>query len=194
MIEFLRLFLTFVVVVNPSGNALRWNALSAGFGRPQRRGWALAAIATAATLLVPCVLLGDEILDFFDVSVSSWQSGAGLLLIIGLVPTLLLREPFNPEPLPSSRWKRAIEAGRLALSVATPAVIVVSAFYGADRGTLRSLGALAGALAILAAAVLASRRLETGTTRLPLREGGRVLSVIAVVIGIDLLIDGIERV
>lgn len=144
--------------------------------------------------MVPCVLLGDEILDFFDVSVSSWQSGAGLLLIIGLVPTLLLREPFNPEPLPSSRWKRAIEAGRLALSVATPAVIVVSAFYGADRGTLRSLGALAGALAILAAAVLASRRLETGTTRLPLREGGRVLSVIAVVIGIDLLIDGIERV
>jgi small neutral amino acid transporter SnatA (MarC family) len=180
--EVLQYALTFVVVLNPPGAMLWWQALDGRF-RPGQ-----LATAAATLILVLALLVGGELIDTLDMAESSAQVAAGLLLIVSRVPLIVRRDPFAPSNVGGGE---AMDAARLALWLATPAAIVLALFYGADRDDAPVFAGIlvAGLLSALAMTWIPDERLV-----LPLRELGRVLLAVAIVIGVDLIIDGVTAV
>jgi multiple antibiotic resistance protein len=194
------LFLRLLVIFNPPGLALVLARLEAPLAPAQRVRLRLATISIAVTLAVIAGVLGDELIDLLGISLASFQIAAGVLLLVGALRRLLDRDPFAVELLPPSRWGTEIAALRAALSVVTPAAFAAIAFYGAETradgsryaGDV-SIGVLGALVVTLLVAEYGSQR-AIGRYQLALREVGRLLLVVLVVLAVDLVVDGVEAV
>jgi small neutral amino acid transporter SnatA (MarC family) len=219
---FVETLLRFLVIFNPPGAALAFHWLGAQHEPPTRRRAQLAACCIAAALTLAAGLLGNKIVALFGVTLPSFQIAAGVLLLVSAVGRLLVRDPFAIEPFSLGRWTAAISALRAALAVVTPAAFAALVFYGAsaaDDGKQSGLGVVAGlsvALAFtLSVALLMSARNDrpVQTSASPtlgasgsqsvhnasrshffLRELGRVLLVVLVVLAVGVVVDGVEAV
>jgi small neutral amino acid transporter SnatA (MarC family) len=152
-------------------------------------------VALGAIGLVVAALLGDDIIDVLDISLSSFQVGTALLLILGVLRVFVTRNPWAA-PEYSGSFRPGIAALRLALWIATPASLAAAAFYAADRGEGEAVAPLLLALMITAAAIAVGYGVkgDRDTPSLVLREAGRLIAIVLVVLAVDLLFDGITRV
>jgi small neutral amino acid transporter SnatA (MarC family) len=201
--QFLELFLTFLVILNPLGALLVWNTLRSQLVAPALWAGALPALVALA-LLAAAILLGDSLLEVLDLSHSSFQVAAGLLLLLGTARIFVQIDPFSAPRLYTNResdggekadgtWRYSflIAVARMTFWLATPAALAAMAFYGADRGEGDALWALAATVPILIGSLVFSEFAESSLGRTPLREGGRVTGVMLVVVAVDLILDGI---
>lgn len=193
MSELLGLFLTFLVILNPPGLLLTWRSLSAELDAARRWVSAIGGFSLATVGLLAAATFGDDVIDALDVSLSSFQVGTGLLLILGVIRVFVMRDPWVA-PRYEGGYSEAVAGLRLALWMATPATLVAAAFYGADRGALDTIVPLLVAIAVCGAAIAAAHQVTSDAWLLGLREAGRGLAIVLIVIAVDLIFDGIRRV
>ncbi|HCW75876.1 MAG TPA: hypothetical protein DHU63_04975 [Candidatus Marinimicrobia bacterium] len=86
---FLQSFVTLLVIMDPFGGLPIFLTLTKNFDLPRTRHSANRAIRVSFILLVIVVFVGTGVLDFFGISLFSFQVGGGLiLLLLGLLYVL----------------------------------------------------------------------------------------------------------
>src|SRR3954465_1859190 len=80
--------LTLLAIVNPLAIVPFFIHYTHGFSRDLRRRTVLTASFSAFLVIAASALLGLQILDFFGISLASFQVGGGMLLLISAVNLL----------------------------------------------------------------------------------------------------------
>ncbi|RIK39256.1 MAG: hypothetical protein DCC58_15565 [Chloroflexi bacterium] len=194
MSEWLELFTRILLVLNPFAAIAIWGSLAAPLAAAERSRLGLLAGIAGLVALSLAVLCAGAMLDALDVSTPTWQLGASLLLIFGVLPAFVRRDPYAREPYGSGSSARLWSAARMALNLATPATLAALIFYSAGWGKVDALSALLVAGAVITGGLLAADRIERRVGRWPAREAGRVLSALIVLLAVGMAIDGINSV
>ncbi|HLT21066.1 MAG TPA: MarC family protein [Thermomicrobiales bacterium] len=188
MIDWLLAALFFLAVFNPAAIAL---LLARADGRPSSRDDVmrlLPAVVAAVVILALLALVSENVLDTLDLSLSTFQIAAGVVIIIGALQASLALG-LSPEDL-STGWANV----RLLIWMISPASLMLALAFGADEGfgvAVASLVAGAVIALALAAAWVGWRGLAN---RFLLDWLRRMIAAGAVVAAIDLVRQGVENV
>lgn len=101
----LKPLITLVAIVNPLAIIPFFIHYTQGFSPAQRRGTIRTAAFSAFCVISACALLGLQVLDFFNISLQSFQVGGGLLLLISAMNML------NARPAEDRPHEATLEAG-----------------------------------------------------------------------------------
>ena len=188
------LLLRLLLIVNPLAALLVWSSLSAPLVPRTRPRLGALAVGLAFVGLALAALLADRLLDLLSVSPPTWQMAAGALLIFAAFPVFLARDPFLREPYGSERTLPRWAVARLACGLANPAALAALVVYGAEFARGPVLIALFLVLVLTGAGVARADALERRVGRLPLREGGRVLAALLVLMSVAMIVDAVNSV
>ncbi|HEY8048428.1 MAG TPA: MarC family protein [Ramlibacter sp.] len=97
--------ITLLAVVNPLAAVPFFIHYTQGFTRGQRRRTVVTASITAFLVIALSALLGLDILEFFGISLASFQVGGGMLLLISAMNML------NAQPAEAKQPGRDLEEG-----------------------------------------------------------------------------------
>jgi multiple antibiotic resistance protein len=103
--DFIKPLVTLLAVVNPLAIVPFFIHYTQGFTREQRRRTIVTASFTAFLVIAVSALIGLEILEFFGISLASFQVGGGLLLLISAMNML------NAQPAEAKAHTRDMEEG-----------------------------------------------------------------------------------
>ena len=84
----LKPLITLLAIVNPLAIVPFFIHYTQGFSYPQRRRTIQVASFSVFCVIAACALLGLQILDFFNISLQSFQVGGGMLLLISAMNML----------------------------------------------------------------------------------------------------------
>jgi multiple antibiotic resistance protein len=101
----LKPLITLVAIVNPLAIIPFFILYTQGFSDAQRRDTIRTASFSAFCVISACALLGLQVLDFFNISLQSFQVGGGLLLLISAMNML------NARPAEDRPSAATLEAG-----------------------------------------------------------------------------------
>ena len=110
----LKPLITLLAIVNPLAIVPFFIHYTSGFNAAQRRRTVQVAAFSAFCVIAACALVGLQILDFFNISLQSFQVGGGMLLLIS---AMNMRSRPRPSRTPTS-WSRAPK--RRLLAAASP--------------------------------------------------------------------------
>jgi multiple antibiotic resistance protein len=96
---------TLLAVVNPLAIVPFYIHYTQGFSRAQRRRTVITASFSAFVVIATSALLGLQILEFFGISLASFQVGGGMLLLISSMNML------NAQPAEAKPQTRELEEG-----------------------------------------------------------------------------------
>ena len=97
--------ITLLAIVNPPAIIPFFIYYTQGFSSAQRRHTVVVASITAFLVIATCALLGIRILEFFGISLASFQVGGGMLLLISALNML------NAKPAEAKPSSNEMEAG-----------------------------------------------------------------------------------
>lgn len=188
-------FSTLFSVINPIEAAPIFVMLTAG--RPhERHRTALKACLAAAAILAVFAAAGGAIFAFFGITLPAFQIAGGILFTIMGMSTLQQDEP-ESRTASATRGDPSVVPIGMPLIAGPGAISTVMVLVGQARDGYQRL-ALTGAIAanivltlaiLLAAPWLVSRIGETGQ-----RIVSKVMGLIAAVIGVQFVLNGIETV
>ncbi len=144
--------ITLLAVVNPLAIVPFYIHYTQGFTRAQRRRVVYTASFTAFCVIAVSALLGLQVLEFFGISLASFQVGGGLLLLVGSL-NMLNAQPAEAKPntheLEDGAQKAAMGASiavvPLTIPLLTgPATISTVVIYAERAQTWLQLTALVG--------------------------------------------------
>lgn len=101
----LKPLITLVAIVNPLAIIPFFIHYTQGFSPAQRRDTIRTAAFSAFCVISACALLGLQVLEFFNISLQSFQVGGGLLLLISAMNML------NARPAEDRPHEATLEAG-----------------------------------------------------------------------------------
>jgi len=101
----LKPLITLVAIVNPLAIIPFFIHYTQGFSPAQRRDTIRTAAFSAFCVISACALLGLQVLEFFNISLQSFQVGGGLLLLISAMNML------NARPAEDRPSEATLEAG-----------------------------------------------------------------------------------
>ncbi|MEO6031105.1 MAG: MarC family protein [Burkholderiaceae bacterium] len=114
--DLLKPLIALLALVNPIGAVPFFIHFTQGFGREQRRRTARVAAIAAFVVIAVSALAGLKIIEFFGISLASFQVGGGMLLLISALQML------NAQPA-ESRKEDLVEGGERADAGASIAVV-----------------------------------------------------------------------
>jgi multiple antibiotic resistance protein len=153
---------TLLAVVNPLAIVPFFIHYTQGFTRGQRRRTVVVASFSAFLVIASSALLGLEILEFFSISLASFQVGGGMLLLISSV-NMLNAQPAEAKPhtndLEDGAQKAAMGASiavvPLTIPLLTgPATISTVVIYAERAKTFLQVAALVGYGVVIGLATL----------------------------------------
>jgi multiple antibiotic resistance protein len=103
--DFVKPLITLLAVVNPLAIVPFFIHYTQGFSHAQRRRTVVTASFTAFVVIAASALLGLEILEFFGISLASFQVGGGMLLLTSAINML------NANPAEAKPQTRDLEEG-----------------------------------------------------------------------------------
>jgi multiple antibiotic resistance protein len=103
--DFIKPLITLLAVVNPLAAVPFFIHYTQGFTHGQRRRTVITASITAFLVIALSALLGLDILEFFGISLASFQVGGGMLLLISAMNML------NAQPAEAKQPGRDLEEG-----------------------------------------------------------------------------------
>ena len=103
--DFIKPLITLLAVVNPLAAVPFFIHYTQGFSHGQRRRTVITASITAFLVIALSALLGLDILEFFGISLASFQVGGGMLLLISAMNML------NAQPAEAKQPGRDLEEG-----------------------------------------------------------------------------------
>ncbi len=93
----LKPLITLLAIVNPLAIVPFFIHYTSGFNAAQRRRTVQVAAFSAFCVIAACALVGLQILDFFNISLQSFQVGGGMLLLISAM-NMLNAQPAEAKP------------------------------------------------------------------------------------------------
>ncbi|HAJ13943.1 MAG TPA: hypothetical protein DCM06_15480, partial [Comamonadaceae bacterium] len=84
----LKPLITLLAIVNPLAIVPFFIHYTQGFSREQRQRTIRTAALSSFCVIAACALLGLQILEFFNISLQSFQVGGGMLLLISAMNML----------------------------------------------------------------------------------------------------------
>ena len=199
----LKQLITLLAVLNPIGVIPFFIHFTRNLNPAQRRRTIWVSSLTVFAVIAVSALAGLRLLEFFGISLASFQVGGGILLLINAVQ-MLNAEPADSNPREVAAASQRVDVGdSVAVSPLTiplltgPATISTMVIYAqqtrgwTDNAVLVGYGVVGGAVtfAAFAGAERISRLLgETGINVLT-----RIMGLVLAAVGVEIMADGLTK-
>lgn len=201
----LKPLITLLAIVNPLAIVPFFIHYTNGFSAAQRRRTIQVAAFSAFCVIAACALVGLQILDFFNISLQSFQVGGGLLLLISAM-NMLGAQPAEAKPHTNELEEGAQKAAQgssiavvpLTIPLLTgPAAMSTVVIY-ADRAqtlwqhlALVGYGVVVGAATALCFALAEPIERALGKTGINVMT--RLMGLILAALSVEVMADGLSK-
>ena len=194
-----------LAIVNPLAIVPFFIHYTQGFSEKQRRDTVRTAALSSFCVIATCALLGLQILEFFSISLQSFQVGGGLLLLISAMNML------NAQPAEAKSNTHELEEGAekaatgssiavvpLTIPLLTgPAAMSTVVIYADRAETLWQHAALVGYGVVIAAATFVCFSLADPIARVLGKTGinvmTRLMGLILAALAVEVMADGLGK-
>lgn len=199
-VEYLKFFAGLVAILNPIGVIPIFINLTYNQTAVERNRTALMAALTVGVVLAVALLCGELILNFFGISVASFQVAGGILILFNSLSMLqakmgATRQTEEEAQETAEREDVAVVPIGVPLT-AGPGAISTVILYGHKPALFGQYVILIGGIAIVAAIVWAAFRLAPLISRALSRTGinivTRLMGLIMAAIGIEFIAAGLK--
>jgi multiple antibiotic resistance protein len=201
--DLLKPLIALLAIVNPIGVVPFFISFTQTFTREQRRRTIRVSSFTAFLVIAISALAGIKIIDFFGISIASFQVGGGTLLLISAL-SMLNAQPAESKPTDVADGNERVDAGAsiavvpLTIPLLTgPATISTMVIY-AERTrhwwelmVLVGYGVVVGAAAFLAFS--AAGRIAKWLGRTGINVMTRLMGLILAALAVEIMADGLVK-
>lgn len=201
--DLLKPLIALLAIVNPIGVIPFFIAFTQNFSRDQRRRTILVASFTVFVVIAVSAVAGLKIIEFFGISLASFQVGGGTLLLISSLQ-MLNAQPAEATPSDVDEGNQKADAGAsiavvpLAIPLLTgPATISTIVIYAEKTRHVWEHAVLVGYGVVIAlvtyAAFSASGRIAKVLGRTGINIMTRLMGLILAAMAVELLADGLIK-
>ncbi len=189
-------FSSLLTMINPISAAPVFVAMTGGLGPEERRRAAVRACAVALGVLLAFAAFGRVLFGFFGITIDAFRIAGGILFFV----TSLRMLTGEPEPAPqadAAQPDAAVVPLGMPLLSGPGAISTVMVLMGQGRSALHVaslLGAVVASVGVTLVVLLASPAVMRLGGRAVVEVVTRVMGLLACVIGIQLVLDGIRPV
>ena len=196
---------TLLAIVNPLAIVPFFIHYTQDFSDEQRRRTILVASFSAFVVIATSALLGLQILDFFSISLASFQVGGGMLLLISSM-NMLNAQPAEAKPQTNEMEDGAAKAARgasiavvpLTIPLLTgPATMSTVVIYAEKAKTALQLSMLVGYGIVIALATAICFSLAEPIARVLGKTGinvmTRLMGLILAALSVEVMADGLGK-
>ncbi|WP_431098929.1 MarC family protein [Polaromonas aquatica] len=196
---------TLLAIVNPLAIVPFFIHYTQGFSDEQRRRTILVAAFSAFIVIAISAVLGLQILDFFSISLASFQVGGGMLLLISSM-NMLNAQPAEAKPLTNEMEDGAEKAARgasiavvpLTIPLLTgPATMSTVVIYAEKAQTALQVAALVGYGVVIALVTAVSFSLAEPIARVLGKTGinvmTRLMGLILAALAVEVMAGGLGK-
>ena len=197
--------ITLLAIVNPLACVPFFIHYTQGFSRAQRQRTILVSSLSAFIVIAASALLGLQILEFFGISLASFQVGGGMLLLTSAL-SMLNAQPAearaNADEVQDAEARAAVGASiavvPLTIPLLTgPATMSTVVIYAEKARDLVQLGTLVGYGVIIALATALCFSLADPIARVLGRTGinvmTRLMGLILAALAVEVMTDGLHK-
>jgi multiple antibiotic resistance protein len=201
--DLLKPLIALLAIVNPIGVVPFFIAFTQSFSREQRRRTIAVASFSAFVVIAVSAVAGLKIIEFFGISIASFQVGGGTLLLISSLQ-MLNAQPADTSPTDVDEGNQKVDAGAsiavvpLTVPLLTgPATISTIVIYAEKTRHLWEHAVLVGyggVIAVVTYAVFsASGRIARVLGRTGINVMTRLMGLILAAMAVELLADGLSK-
>lgn len=198
---YLKFLAGLVAIVNPIGATPLFVTLTTNQSKEERNRTGLLAAVTVMLVLILALLTGEAILRFFDITISSFRVGGGILILlmsISMMQGRLSAVKHTDEETQDATEKEAVAVVPLGMPLlAGPGAISTVILY-ANRGT--SVGhylVLATEILVVALIVWLSLRsapfVASALGKTGVKVVTRIMGLIMAAIGVEFITNGLKQ-
>ncbi len=197
--------ITLLAIVNPLACVPFFIHYTQGFSRAQRQRAILVSSLSAFIVIAASALLGLQILEFFGISLASFQVGGGMLLLTSAL-SMLNAQPAearaNADEVQDAEARAAVGASiavvPLTIPLLTgPATMSTVVIYAEKARDLVQLGTLVGYGVVIALATALCFSLADPIARVLGRTGinvmTRLMGLILAALAVEVMTDGLHK-
>jgi multiple antibiotic resistance protein len=196
---------TLLAIVNPLAIVPFFIHYTQGFSRAQRRETVLTASLAAFLVIAASAILGIQILEFFSISLASFQVGGGMLLLTSAI-NMLNAQPAEAKPQTREMEEGAAKAA-MGASIAVvpltiplltgPATISTVVIYAEKAKTFWQLATLVGYGVVIGVATAVCFALAEPIARVLGKTGinvmTRLMGLILAALAVEVMTDGLHK-
>jgi multiple antibiotic resistance protein len=201
--EVLKPLLALLAIVNPIGVIPFFIHFTRGFSREQRRRTIRVAAIGAFTVIAVSALAGLRIIEFFGISLASFQVGGGMLLLVSALQ-MLNAQPAESRSADLSEGSDKVDAGDsiaivpLTIPLLTgPATISTMVIYAEKTRHWWQLAILVGYGVVIGLAVWLAFNLSGKIARVLGRTGinvmTRLMGILLAALAVEVMSDGLVK-
>ena len=201
--DLLKPLIALLAIVNPIGVVPFFIAFTMNFSREQRRRTISVASFSAFVVIAASAIAGLKIIEFFGISIASFQVGGGTLLLISSLQ-MLNAQPAEARPTDVDEGNQKVDAGAsiavvpLTIPLLTgPATISTMVIYAEKTRHWWQLGILVGYGVVIALAVWASFSLSGRIAKVLGQTGinvmTRLMGLILAALAVEVMSDGLTK-
>jgi multiple antibiotic resistance protein len=201
--DLLKPLIALLAIVNPVGVLPFFIHFTSGFTREQRRRTIRVSAFSAFVVIAVSAVAGLKVIEFFGISLASFQVGGGCLLLISSL-AMLNAQPAETKPGDLSEGQEKVDAGAsiavvpLTIPLLTgPATISTMVIYAEKTRHLWQLGVLVAYGVVIALSIWlvfsASGRIAKVLGRTGINVMTRLMGLILAAMAVELLADGLTK-
>jgi multiple antibiotic resistance protein len=200
-VHFTTVLAAFLAIMNPIANAPLFLGLTEGVASPQRRAIALRAVVLAFAIVATFAIFGRTIFALFGITLPAFRIAGGIL--IGLVGYHMLQGESSTVHTPSPEDNEASREAALGVAISPLALpilagpgTIATAMNFAAESTLPEVARVLSALAVTCAATwvafVGGESLVRFLGQNAIKVVARLMGLILAVIGVQMLIEGVQ--
>ena len=201
--ELLKPLIALLAIVNPIGVLPFFISFTRTFGDAQRRRTIRISSFTAFIVIAVSALAGLRIIDFFGISIASFQVGGGTLLLISAL-SMLNAEPAETTPSDVAEGNQKVDAGDsiavvpLTIPLLTgPATISTMMIYAERTRQAWELAVLVGYGVVVGVATFVAFSLAERIAKLLGSTGinvmTRLMGLLLAAVAVEIMADGLMK-
>ena len=192
-------FISLLALVNPLGAIPFFISFTATNSRAERRRIVRIASITVAFVIAFTTLLGQQVINFFGISVNSFQVGGGIIMLLMAI-SMINAQPSGtrttPEEAVEGELKENIAVVPLAIPLlAGPGTISTVIIYADKAESVWQRASLIGsgiAIALLVfLALSAADPISRALGRTGINVATRLMGLMLAALGVELIVDGL---
>ncbi len=194
-----------LAIVNPLAIVPFFIHYTQGFSEKQRKDTVRTAALSSFFVIAVCALLGLQILEFFSISLQSFQVGGGMLLLISAM-NMLNAQPAEAKPA-TNEFDEGAEKAATGSSIAVvpltiplltgPAAMSTVVIYADRAQSIWQHAALVGYGVVIAAATFVCFSLADPIARVLGKTGinvmTRLMGLILAALAVEVMADGLGK-
>jgi multiple antibiotic resistance protein len=201
--DLLKPLIALLAIVNPIGVIPFFIHFTQGFDREQRRRTIRAASIGAFTVIAVSALAGLKIIEFFGISLASFQVGGGMLLLTSAISMLNAKPAESRQDDVAEARDKADAGASIAIVPLTiplltgPATISTMVIYAEKTRHWWQLGVLVGYGVVIGLAVWVSLNLAGRIAKVLGKTGinvmTRLMGLILAALAVEVMSDGLVK-